>query len=482
MTNLDHIETIVILMMENRSFDHLLGALSLPEYGGRADIDGLTGRVDGDGFIKNPMYRNYDSTAYSPYYPYIRREDGDMPVDLPHSRKATLEQFGYSKAHGDYLMNRFAASFHDKFPGDVTKRNPAMAIYDPSALTTTRFLAEQFTVCNRWFASLPANTHPNRFMAMCGYSHVDKNSFSWPLHGPNYGLYPDHRFFFDWLDDIGVSWRVYHQGMSFVTLTRPSVLVHDNFRRLATSAPGYATSMERDFDNEDDLPQVIFVEPGYLDDPFERNPNDNHPILAMGPGEDFVASIYRAVTRNPDRWEKTVMVVYYDEHGGFFDHVPPLELATASPRGNRYDPFEVSGARVPAFIVSPWADRGACQSHFDHTSILRFLAEKFTPGQAYSDIVRARHEQPAARLESISSALTRCTPRTEIPVMRQSRGPLAEMPAREPENEAEIAYARLYEFLAEKYPDELMKRYPERADDLRAHTSKAPGGEPPLAA
>ena len=487
MSVLENIGTIVILMMENRSFDHLLGALSLPEFGGCSDIDGLSGEVDENGLIRNRNYKNYDKTPYSPFYPYIAYEDYRSPTDLPHCRETTLGQFGRSEAHGGlYLMNRFAAVYSELHPGQCTSRNPAMAIYNPAAIPMTTFLAENFTVCNRWFTSIPTDTHPNRFIGMCGYTHIDGNCYSLTeFHAPEMGVYPDHYYFFDWLDAIGVSWRFYHQGFSFLVTARPSVLCNDNFRRLGTSSSQYRTSMERDFMEESDLPQVIFVEPGYLDDITERHPNCNHPPLPMAPGERFVRDIYRAVTRNPARWQKTVFIVYYDEHGGFFDHVPPIPLETQPGKPGEFEPFYISGARVPAFIVSPYAEAGVCNENLDHTSILRLLAEKFTPGKPYSDTVHQRHQQPAAKLASVAAALTRDTPRSDVPrapaIPKASKSPaplgtsgphigasrhaLMSSPDtqptfREPKNIAEKLFAKTYENLLSEYPDEMRKIFP----------------------
>src|SRR5262249_44823488 len=134
---------------------------------------------------------------------------------------------------------------------------------------------------------------------------------------------------------------------------------------------------------EDDLlnagvpvPSVIFIEPDYTDIPFLHTapPNDDHPPASVDAGQRFLRKIYRAVTRNPEVWKRTVMIVAYDEHGGFFDHVQPPAITTPPPAGAVWNEFLSLGVRVPAFLVSPYVEAGSVVSQvFDHTSILKLI-------------------------------------------------------------------------------------------------------------
>jgi phospholipase C len=129
----------------------------------------------------------------------------------------------------------------------------------------------------------------------------------------------------------------------------------------------------------------------------------------------FLRRVYEAVTCNPARWARTLMIVTFDEHGGFYDHVPPPPITFTPPANAKYTKrFESLGVRVPGFIVSPLVTaQGVCNTLFDHTSVLQLLAEKFSPGTPYSAPVEARRKQGVA---SVSAALDRATPRTDIPV------------------------------------------------------------------
>lgn len=179
----------------------------------------------------------------------------------------------------------------------------------------------------------------------------------------------------DWLTQHDVRWRVYHSGLSFFLLFGLlDTALGDKFRSVRQLAGGLAT------DSPDTVPQVIFIEPEYNDSPvhFGNILNDNHPPLAIRPGEHFLRDIYVALSTSP-HWPTTMLIVTYDEHGGFFDHVPPLPIKSALPSGALYmDPFMTTGVRVPTIIASPLVQGGSCYSGcLDHTSILQLFAEMF---------------------------------------------------------------------------------------------------------
>lgn len=160
------------------------------------------------------------------------------------------------------------------------------------------------------------------------------------------------------------------------------------------------------------MPSVIFIEPEYADAPMS-DPNDDHPPAPVSKGQDFVREIYEIVSSNEARWRKTMMIVTYDEHGGFFDHVPPPEIASTA--GGVA--FETLGPRVPALLVSPHVGAGVVFSErLDHTSVLQLIAERFGDGKGYSDAVDARQTY----LGRIANALL-TEPRPQRPVAMAPR-------------------------------------------------------------
>jgi phospholipase C len=178
---------------------------------------------------------------------------------------------------------------------------------------------------------------------------------------------------------------------------------HPRFRRF--------TNFINDWKAEQNMPTVILIEPEYTDGPHFDDANDDHPPTGIAKGQAFLAEVYNALTANPARWARTALIVTYDEHGGFYDHVPPLDIPTTLLGHGNTPVFSTTGVRVPGFIISPLVEPGAIYSpSLDHTSILQLLADKFGDG-FYSGTVANR--QPA--LSPLRDAFTRSAPRSDLP-------------------------------------------------------------------
>jgi phospholipase C len=242
-------------------------------------------------------------------------------------------------------------------------------------------------------------------MAMSGTTSLVDNA---PLFLPNQPLV------YDWLNERQIPWCAYQAGhfLPFFTLMPAwtdeiatslalDALVphaHPRFRRFSNFA--------RDWLSEQNMPSVIFIEPEYTD-ALHAVPNDDHPPTGVAQGQAFVADIYNALIANPVRWSRTLLIVTYDEHGGFFDHVPPLAIPTQIPNHGPVPVFVTTGLRVPAFIISPLVEPAAVfRSPLDHTSILQLIADRFGSG-LYSPAVYERQ----ASLSPLSAAITRTEPR-----------------------------------------------------------------------
>jgi phospholipase C len=227
-------------------------------------------------------------------------------------------------------------------------------------------------------------------MAMSGYTLVD--------HTPN-GVFqiaqdlfndnPDD-LVYDWLTARGIAWRIYYSGSFFfmqmprlLKLYQGDVQVQNLFRPI--------DRLIDDFRNGD-VPQVVFIEPLYQDD-FRRGTaqaSDDHPPASLYGGQRHLKIVYDALSAG-GTWNNLVAFVAYDEHGSFFDHVRPPAIATAPPPHAQYaSGFNTLGVRVPAIVVSPFVQPGSlCEQLFDHTSILKFLGDKFNGGK-YTDLVDGR--------------------------------------------------------------------------------------------
>ena len=410
MTDLSKIETIIMVMLENRSFDHMLGHLSYGPYANGTNVDGLK--------YADPQTQYQNQCRGEAYYPK-EMADGALITDLPHESEYVRVQL--SEIAGQFGMDGFVEAYFQFTPANQTESPEPMGFLPPHAVPITTFLANQYAVCDRWFAPLPTSTQPNKIMALSGDSPIVDSQPGLPMI---FGKVKTGPMIFDWLNKQApaVPWRIYSCGVSFMTLlARNDLLDGGHWHPLAALADDFATEPSGSF------PNFIYVEPEFGDSPVHltHHPCDNHPPLAVGFGEDFLRTIYNALTSSvgfaPERWSKTVMIVTYDEHGGFFDHVEPLPIpynfvpGSILPAGAS-EPFTFTstGLRVPTVIVSPLIQPQTVFSEpMDHTSILQLLAEKWgEPQRSFSETVRARRDDYlAARIVSVSQVLNLDDPR-----------------------------------------------------------------------
>lgn len=315
------VEHIIVLMYENRSFDHFLGALKLVE--GR-DVDGL------DASMSN---RGRDGTAYTPQH-----TDESCVYDPPHSWGSSHDQFNGGANDG------FVREYEDSgspYPGEV------MNYLDRTDLPITYALADAYAVCDRYFCSVMGPTWPNRH-----YGHAGTSG------GMTSNDYPSGGFTFPtvWqkLDEIGVPWKYYYTDVPFLGL-------YPNHLRA-----GFYGFIDNFVDDcaKGILPPVCWIDPGFTF-------NDHHPPHHVGLGEEFLALVYEALASSP-LWEKCLLVVTFDEHGGFFDHVPPPTSAD----DHAADGFDQLGFRIPVLLIGPWVKQGVVSEVFDNTSWLKLVCEK----------------------------------------------------------------------------------------------------------
>ncbi len=399
MSNLDHIDTIVVVMMENRSFDHLLGFLSHEAFDARSDIDGLhqhSSTFDWD---------NADATGK--LYPPTATPDSYLPCDLPHSRGQIDMEINQGAMDG-FIKAYFGSQSIDQSP-------IPMRFCRPQDVPVTAALARGYSVCDRWFASVPADTQPNRLMAMSGYTLIDTtDNIRPPLH-----LLPDQTTVFDWLTKAGKSFEIYVDCPTLIADVRaPSnlLLMKSQWRHVNENAFGLNALAGRWQTRA--APNVIYCEPFYNDfaTALGQHGNCNHPPLPLAYGEDFLKRVYEALTSDPDKWSRTMMIVCYDEHGGFFDHVAPPAMKYAPPTGSAWvdaEAFETLGVRIPGVIISPLVEaRSSFHGLLDHTSILQLIVERFGAGDLSTFGDAAARKQSG--VVSLSQTLTRASARSDV--------------------------------------------------------------------
>ncbi len=362
--NLSKIDHLVVLMLENRSFDQMLGYLSLA--GGRADVDGLTA-----GMANEHAGRTY------PVFHLPRGEVAAAALDPDHSGEAAARQI-----HGG-RMDGFVASYAETLAKrGVVAADPApiMGYYDAADLPTYDHLAAEFAICDRWHSSVPGATWPNRLYALTGQADGT------PDDKPGPPIY-DKPSFVRHLDAAEVPWRWYSYSPSTLRCVDSEYLVghHDHFAFVDRVKLRWDPMLEQEVAIDagsssfledavtGNLPAVSWIDPNFYDLGLVGSPsNDDHAPSDVFGGQELVFRVYNALAAGP-RWDRTLLVVVYDEHGGFHDHVSPPEAPDEDP-----DRFGQYGVRVPALIASPWIPPGLV-SHtlFDHTSIIKTILQRF---------------------------------------------------------------------------------------------------------
>jgi phospholipase C len=366
------IEHVVVLMMENAAFDRMAGCLREVH----PDLDG----VDPAHPHTNP---DLDGSPVAQAPTTSRNIDRDPKHYLPNG----LAQLAGGSNSG------FVADFARTHPaGTAEERREIMGYYPRGFLPALHMLGEHFVVCDRWFSSLPGPTWINRLFAHAGSSlgHVSEPGglFSSKLH-----LY-DERTLYDELSDAGVPWRIY-----FGDVPQSLVLTHqwthlDSYRRFAHWHDDVAKG---------DLPAYTFIEPTY----FGANENDQHPPHDVLLGDALIAGVYNTLRANRELFARTLLIVLYDEHGGFFDHVVP-PAAVAPDDHTKHYAFDRLGFRVPAIFVSPMLDPAVVHEVFDHTSLLR-MASGLWPG------VQALGRRAKIANDPMHALNWRETPREDLP-------------------------------------------------------------------
>jgi phospholipase C len=351
---------LIVVMLENRSFDHMLGYLNLVGTDGRP-LDGVLGKV-----LSNP---NTDGQP-APVNPDAVYQ-GDYGVDTPHDfGDVNIQLFGVDPPPAGVLATNqgFVKAYGTKVNNDPQKAMRVMKLFSPARVPVISTLAQQFAVCERWYSSVPGPTLPNRAFAHAATSnsHVDMSPTA----------YINVRSVYQALDEQGVSSRVYSFDGNTLAFT---------FRTLFTGGGKFLGTFS-DFLDElnGDLPAYCFVEPRFNEARDDARhefflASDQHPDNDVREGERLLAAIYKAF-RSSQRWLDSLMVILYDEHGGLYDHVPPPSDNVASPgppeplTGFKFDRL---GLRVPAIMVSPFVRAGTIlretagdRQRFDHTSLI----------------------------------------------------------------------------------------------------------------
>lgn len=338
---LDNLKHIVVLMMENRSFDHMLGALMQTN----SKINGLSGNET------NPD-SNGQAVTVQPLAAYQGQLDPDPDHHFPGVNLQLFE--GTGGPPDPPSMNGFIKSYFEQ-RRDVNHSHKIMYYFPPERIPILTGLARNYAVFNGWFSSIPGPTLCNRAFAHYGTSFGEVGMNLFYLKVPFLSIY-------ERMLKAGRTAKLYYFDQQSSSLEVVNLL--KNQPKLF--------GLYRDFISDcknNRLPDYSFVEPNYSDHEDagggEMLASDQHPDHHILAGEAFIGSVYNALRKNPNLWSSTLLLVTYDEHGGIYDHVPPPACipdgfeASAEATGTGVPfKFDRLGVRVPAVAISPWIEKG----------------------------------------------------------------------------------------------------------------------------
>jgi phospholipase C len=397
------IQHVFVLMLENRSFDHMLG------FSGLTGIDASTGVTT----EVNGLSGTESNTFNGQTFPVSQGAPDRMPVDPGHEFSNVLLQLcgngasypaggAYPAINNSGYVASYVGSGGGSSPGTL------MNCYSPQQLPVLHALAAEFVVCDNWHASMPGPTWPNRMFVHAASSNGLDHSPSiaeiadWETLA---GFSFENGTIFDAMQKKGVTRRLYG-GDDFPMVSALKGIRLDDIRQYSQFAS--------------DLGQVtyafsyVFIEPSYDVANDYRNGTSQHPLGDVNRGEALIKATYETI-RGSAFWESSLLIITWDEHGGFYDHtVPPDAVAPGdtdpdSSHNKNGFTFEKYGPRVPALVISPLIPRNLIDHRlYDHASIPATLEALFGLNPL------TKRDAAANRL---SSLLTLATPRTNAPTV-----------------------------------------------------------------
>lgn len=443
---LNRIDHIVVLMMENRSFDNVLGWLYDPEnkppFNKVPDgqkFEGVSGKVlcnprpDGGKACVGKGKSMIDPFP-DPNEPY---DDVYAQMYGDHTHPNPIPNPTYSPSMDGFVINYASAIkaaappkqgcsrilsslFRGRSPM-ATDPGIIMNCFTPESLPVINGLANAYGVCDHWFSSVPTQTFPNRsFVHAATSSGYVTNGWKTGPHAWDIGyLLNKTDTIYNLLSRANVDWRIYYGGP---LLLCNALMIQEKLWEYVPLGRHFfhMTQFLEDAKKKGGLPSYTFIEPNMLCSRKYGPENDMHPAFAVTEtgtatnvlyGEQLILTVYEALRNSPD-WNSTLLVITFDEHGGTYDHVPTpppaakppdkLAILSGQPGYSGFD-FKRYGVRVPAVLVSPWIKPGTvCNTIFDHTSIIRTVSKRWLGGQHLTE--RDLHAKDLSEILTLETA------------------------------------------------------------------------------
>lgn len=411
-TNIEH---LVVLMLENRSFDHMLGFLK--------DQDARINGLKGDEW-------NYPAEELLPNVSVSRdaADVHDLDPDPNHEFEHVTDQISSTgDPIGNPDMKGFVRDYYTQ-KKDAQHAANIMKCFTPGTLPVLSKLASEYAVCDRWFSSVPGSTIPNRLFVHGASSAGSITQDA--IDGP----FKLNTIFESFNATTPHDYAIYTSGASILLANHFLVGHQEKFFAYANFVSDA---------RHGDLPAYTFIEPSYDDDGEGTFASSQHPDFPVDRGEALIREVYNALTNSPG-WQSTLFLILYDEHGGIFDHVPPPVLTRdprfknlpdvpPSPAPHAFD-FMRLGVRVPAVFVSPCIPANTIinDQDYEHSSVVATVRKLFCPGST----PLTWREAQAPTFENVLT-LTGNDIRTDFVDLPEPAAPVAAGPV--PRNESDLS-------------------------------------------
>jgi phospholipase C len=403
---LDNLKHIVVLMMENRSFDHMLGSLTAQD----PRIDGLTGDKSNPDTAETSVQAQPLAEYQSQLYPDPLHDFQDVDEQI----------FAGSQSNPRVpSMQGFIKNYYTQ-QEDIDHSHMIMYYFKPDKLPMLTSLARKYAVFNSWFSSIPGPTICNRAFAHFGtsFGHTDMSV-----------LYLNEKYLsvYQRMVNAGHTAKIYYYDQQSSTMGLVFLLKQQP--KLFGTFPQFLADCK-----SGNLAEYTFIEPNYKDHPTdtgEEVASDQHPDHDVRAGEAFISDVYKAIRSKQELWESTALLIVYDEHGGIYDHVsPPACTPDEFPDKATGFKFDRLGVRVPAVLVSPWVPEGTVVDGrtFEHASIPATVTEHFL-GNYDQRTDREKQAETFLDLLSLPAARGDFVPPLGVAAGTDAQGLLAATPA-----------------------------------------------------
>jgi len=452
------ITNVFVLMLENHSFDNLFAMCGINGVEVATTNDSNTSPVTGGTqyFVRGGAPTSMPTDPGHEFADVVQQLTGLAPNSYPRPSRPGQPGGPYPAINNSGFAANYATTTTEGPTPPVADVGDIMASFTPDQIPNLSYLAQNYVICDHWFSSMPGPTWPNRYFLHGGssggldHSPTRTELTTWEtIEGfsyPKTPMNPQGQSIFDRLSALNLPWRLYNDKSGPLS---GSIAQVSAIKGIAITSVHDLSDLVSDLQSP--YPYVYtFIEPNYGDISTYENGSSQHPMDDVSGGDRLVVTVFNAIAQSP-LWPTSLLVIIYDEHGGFYDHVAPPpavdpEAGSQSSYNQSGFDWKLYGVRVPAIIVSPLLAPRVDSTVYDHTSVLATLNNLFGTGSLTQRDAHAKSLLPLI-WDPQSSPNPPATVNQPLP-------PLPNNPAAEPTPSASLTLERRAQVAKQPLPDQ----------------------------